>query len=159
MCVRLDTLVPGTELKYCYTCCHSWLHLEIVAHNPHNILKTYKDADRLHFQRSCWFWCFAFCILIVFIVHFCLKPINLSTGIHECIFICLLIFIQILSMNTCTTFHSLYPKSLQKPSHFMASTEFYIWHFFPFFTHSLCCQLFWKWNNSCSLSFSPCSFE
>lgn len=76
-----------------------------VAHIPQNILKIYKDADRLYFQLSCLFWGCTLSILISFVVHICLSPVNLSIGIHGCI------FIFCLHINTCSVLHSLYPKS------------------------------------------------
>lgn len=65
-----------------------------VAINPHNILKTDKDADRSDFQLSCWFWGFSLCSLIFF-VHICLELIIVSTCIKASSF----------SVNTCCVFH------------------------------------------------------
>lgn len=62
-----------------------------VAQNPHNILEMYKNADRLDLRLSWWFWGFALCILISFVMHICFNPINPSVGIHEWTFICCVI--------------------------------------------------------------------
>lgn len=87
-----------------------------VAHNPHNILKMYYDADRLDFQPSCRFS--GFVLWFHLLCTSACKPISRNTGMDQCV----KVYCSV-SFSHC------------RSSSFHNQTCFFVFSFFPDLNH------------------------